>query len=295
LIVSAHNLLLIRPAADATRWKNAEAMSAQPAIDQAHAAIVFADDAAQLAQVRRPGVQAVIFAPARRACWEAELAATVECRTFVIERCSLMIEHSDALAHVLEHRLPQDGLQFETRLALVDDLAALADRLASIAGCRGLMVRLFTESPTEHCGFHVDTVAPGRPPIGLLKVYNGQGTHYIDPADVTRMHDFYGYLGRRERLVRECHRALDEGYLPDAERPRSELEALDAAPPFLRPFAQVKEVPAGATVAFRHLDVREHWSEHSRERPWIHCSPMAGVTRLVANFTPLDGPAGQPP
>lgn len=263
-------------------------------IDTAHAAIVFTGDAAHLEEICCPGVQAVIFVPPQHYPWETELAAAVECGTFVIERCSLMVERSEALVSVLEDRLPQEGLSFETRLALIDDLAALADRLTAITSCRGLMLRLFTEAPTQHCGFHIDTVAPGRPPFGLLKVYNGRGTHYIDPADMTRMHDFYGYLGRRERFIRERLEALGAGLAAEAKRLCKALEALDAAPPFMRPNAPVRDVPTGATVAFRHLDASEHWSGHGRGRAWIHCSPMAGLTRLVANLTPLDGAAGQP-
>ncbi len=263
-------------------------------IDTPHAAIVFTQDAAHLEQISRPGVQAVIFVPAQPDPWQTELAVAVECGAFVVERCSLMVERIEALVSVLEDRLPQDGLSFETRLALIDDLAALADRLSAIVGCRGLMLRLLTEAPTQHCGFHIDTVAPGRPPFGLLKVYNGQGTHYIDSTDMIGVQDFYDYLGRRERFIRERHHALEAGRAAEAERFRSELEALDAALPFLRPDAPVRDVPTGATVAFRHLDASEHWSMHGKERAWIHCSPMAGVTRLVANLTPLDGAAGRP-
>lgn len=267
-------------------------MSANSVVEPEHTLIVVTDDAADLAQVRRPEVQAVICVPLQHAPWEAELATAVEGGAFVIRRCSLLAGCSE-LADVLEHSLSLDGLRFETRLALIDDLLVLAERLATIACCRGLMLRLFTEPPSVHCGFHVDTVGPGVPPFGLLKVYNGQGTHYVKSADVTRMHDFYDYLSRRERLAREWRGALDMGQVPYAEHLRTELEALDTALPFLRSCAPVREVPVGATVAFRHLDVRQHWSEHGKECAWIHSSPNAGTTRLVANLTPLDGPAGR--
>ena len=268
-------------------------MSAERAVEATSPAIVVTDDAAVLVQVCMPGVQAVIFEPPRRAVWEDELAPAVEGGDFVVERCTITVRSSEALAHVLEQRLPQDGLRFETRLALIDDLASMADLLARIAGCRGLTLRLFTEAPTEHCGFHVDTVGPGLPPFGLLKVYNGEGTRYVDPTDVQRVHDFYGYLGHRERLARERRRATVQGWTGESERLRAALQALDDALPFLRQAAPVHEVRAGATVAFRHLDIREHWADHGRERAWIHSSPMAGVTRLVANLTPLDGPVGR--
>ena len=278
----------------AHQWESGEAMFMSQVIDTQHAAIMFTEDAADLERICCPGVQALIFVPARPDPWQTELAAAVESGAFVVERCSLMVARSEALVSILEERLPQAVLAFETRLALIDDLAALADRLSAIAGCRGLMLRLFTEAPTQHCGFHIDTVVPGRPPFGLLKVYNGQGTHYIDPADMTGLHDFYAYLGQRERFIRERHQALDAGRAAEAEHLRTELETLDAALPFLRPGAPVRDVPTGATVAFRHLDASEHWSAHGEARAWIHCSPMAGVTRLVANLTPLDGVAGRP-
>jgi hypothetical protein len=269
-------------------------MHALHTVDPAPAAVVFTDDPSQLARVREAGVQAVVLERAWPHPWEHEVAQAVEDGAFVVERRNLMVERSEALIHALEQRLPPDGLRFETRLALIDDLAALAERLTAIAGCRGVMLRLFTEAPTDHCGFHVDTVAPGNPPFAMLKVYNGSGTHYVEPVDVVRMRDFYAYLGRRERLAREWRGALDARAHPEAERLHAALRALDAALPFLRPSASVHEVPAGATVAFRTLDLREHWSEHGTHRAWIHCSPMAGVIRLVASLTPLDGPPARP-
>jgi hypothetical protein len=257
-------------------------------------AILLTDDESLLARVREPGVQSVIFTPMKRAPWEELVKGAVERRDFVIERCSLNVECSMALPQVLEARLSQEGLPFEIRLALIDDLSALADRLAAITGCRGLMVRLFTEAPTEHCGFHVDTVPPGCPPFGLLKVYNGPGTLYVDPDDVVDMNLFYGYLGRRERLARTRNQAIKRDHEAEAQRLRAELLELDATLPFLRPAAAVHEVPAGATVAFRHLDVGKHWFDHRKEIAWIHCSPMTGLTRLLANFTPLDGRVVRP-
>jgi hypothetical protein len=253
-------------------------------------------NAADLGRLWEPGVQAVIWHPETRAAWEQQVETAVESASFIVERCRLLADGSAELAHLLEARLPQTGLAFETRLALIDDLAALADRLAFLTNCHGLMLRIFAEAPTEFCGFHVDTVVPGRPPVGLLKVYNGAGTRYVEPGDVTDMGSFYGYLRQRERLSREWRAALHapDGGDDDVERRHAELRTLDAAPPFLRPLATVREVPSGAVVAFRHLDARDHWAEHPTDRAWIHCSPMSGVRRLVANLTPLDGTVGRP-
>lgn len=250
----------------------------------AAAAVLFSTDAATLMRVREPGVQAVIVEPAAHADWQAEVAAAVEGGRFVIPRATLAAPRWESLAHVLESHLPQVGLAFETRLALIDDLVALAEALTAVAACHRLMLRVFTEPPTEHCGFHLDTVAPGCPPYGLLKVYNGAGTRYVDAADVPSMRMFYDYLALRERLVRERHLAS----AGQAQALQAQARALDAGLPFLRPGAPVQVVPAGATVAFRHLDVREHGSDHPSHRAWIHCSPMAGAARLVASFTPLD-------
>jgi hypothetical protein len=257
-------------------------------------AILRTNNASDLSRVREPGVQAVIFEPVQRAPWEDLVRVAVESRVFVIERCSLKVECSIALPHVLEARLPHNGLPFETRLALIDDLAALADCLTAVTDCRRLMLRLFTEVPTECCGFHVDTVGPGRPPFGLLKVYNGRGTLHIDPVDIVDVKLFYRYLGRRECIARRWREATQQDRDTEAERLHTEINELDRTLPFLRPSAPLHEVPAGAAVAFRHLDIREHWSNHRKELAWIHCSPMAGLTRLVANLTPLDGPPDRP-
>ena len=43
--------------------------------------------------------------------------------------------------------------------------------------------------------------------------------------------------------------------------------------------------PAGSIVAFKHVDVRYHWSVHPQVPAWIHSSPMTGTPRLVVNLT----------
>lgn len=258
------------------------------------AQIIIAAEATAMARVREPGVQAVIVQPQRRAEWEVTLAVAVESGAYRIARCKLLVPRAESLVHVLEQNLPEAGLAFEVRLALIDDIAQLAEHLAATAGCRGLMLRLFTEAPSAHCGFHVDTVAPGRQPFGILKVYNGAGTAYVDPADVRSPQDFYRYLSRRERLAREWRAARERGAEDEAERLRAGLRELDATLAFLHPAAAIRQVPAGAMVAFRHLDVREHWSPQGPAQAWIHCSPMEGVRRLVLNLTPLDALAARP-
>src|SRR5574337_719803 len=195
--------------------------------------ILLTTDAVSLVHVRRAGVLAVILSPPSREPWQSELATAVESGAFAFERFALMVPRLETLAHELDGRLPYEGLSFETRLALIDELVEMAAHLAQIAGCRAMMLRRLAEAPSDHCGFHVDTVPVQRPPFGLLRVYNGHGTHYVDPDDVTEMHDFYAYLGKRERLARERNEATSDS----ADQARTELAALDNALPFLLPDA----------------------------------------------------------
>ena len=251
--------------------------------------VVCSREAAALVQMRRPGVQAVIVAPQPPAPWEAALAERVRCGAFVVPRCTINVPRPEALVHALEQSLSEDGLDFETRLALIDDLAALGDSLAQLAGCSALMLRLFTEAPTRHCGFHVDTVAPGVPPFGLLKVYNGAGTRYVEPGALAGTEAFQAYQERRERLAREWREALGAGFEQEAQARLAALRSIDDTLPFLRPSGAVHEIEARAVVAFRHLDVSLHGAADAVAKAWVHCSPMEGESRLVANFTPLEG------
>lgn len=263
-------------------------------VDIESSGVVVTRDAARLDEVRLADTQAVIVTPGGRSDWEFGLAAAVERGAFRIPRKVLSIRHAEEAAHVLEAGLSSDGIDFETRVALVDDIADLAARLERLSRRAGIMLRIFTEAPTELCGFHLDTVGPRLPPFGLLKVYNGEGTRYVLAADVTAMSAFYAYLGRREGLSAKWRAACVAGQAMEAERWRGEMCALDRSLPFLRQGSVVRQVPAGAIVAFRHLDVREHWSAHPVGRAWLHCSPMSGVPRLVVNLTPLGGGAARP-
>ena len=106
--------------------------------------IIVTASVGELAHIARPGVAAVIHVPDHRAPWEAELVAAVETSSFIVERCTLEVARPETLVCELEQRLPERGLGWETRLALIDDLAGMAERLASIASCSGLMLRLLT-------------------------------------------------------------------------------------------------------------------------------------------------------
>jgi len=143
--------------------------------------------------------------------------------------------------------------------------------------------RIFAAAPTTNCGFHVDTVAPGAVKWGLVRVYNGAGTEYVDPNDVVSMRDFYRYLSRRERLERERGEAQGCGNTERFARLEAEIQILDQEHAFLTPRGKVQVAPSRSIVAFKHLDVSLHWSDHSKALAWIHCSPMRGRARLVVN------------
>ncbi|MBS0446434.1 MAG: DUF1826 domain-containing protein [Proteobacteria bacterium] len=247
------------------------------------AEILYGDTLADIAGLLDPGVRAVIVQPVTLPHWHDELRTAVESGRFVVERRQWQARRPEALVHLLEQDLPHDGLGFETRLALIDDLALLGDALARLADCRGLLLRLFTERPTRHCGFHVDTVGPDLPPVGLLRVYNGAATNFVRNADVADGVSFMRYFKRREALVRQ-HAASVEPATVDA------LCELDAAPDFIVRGRAVEQVPAGAIVAFRHIDVTRVNNADAVLQAWIHSSPMEGARRLVANLSPLDGP-----
>jgi Protein of unknown function (DUF1826) len=253
--------------------------------------IVFAEDSRAIDRLASPRIQAVILKEKRELEWEALLAAGVMNGRFRFPRISHQARIL-SLPNVLERLLPEDGLDFETRLALIDDIVSMADALGRLTRSLSVTLRILAEPPTETCGFHVDTVPPGLPPFGLLKVYNGAPTRYVLSRDVVDMTTFYGFLSKRERLSAQWRSARSRGETAEAERCRGAMLELDHALSFLKAGARVYEVPSGSMVAFRHLDVREHWTPHPPDRAWLHCSPMSGAPRLVVNITPAKaGPA----
>jgi hypothetical protein len=170
-------------------------------------------------------------------------------------------------------------------------MTGIVEQVIAAADVRRVMVRVFTEAPTRRCGFHVDTVPPHAPTTGAVRVYNGPTTEYVAGHDVRSMKDFYAYLSRRERMSREAGTRTC-GDAP-ARAALGALVAMDETPSFLRPHAPVHRVPSDATVYFKHIDVRRHWSPHPVTDVWIHRSPMQGPPRLVLNVSPAErGPAG---
>ena len=245
-----------------------------------------------IARILDADVQAVIMAPPEPPPWLSALAAAVENGEATIPRTQLTDYSRDLFAAWLDRNLPPLPVFDPVR----DDMLVLVDLLAALTGASRFMIRLLTGAPNTECGFHVDTVPPGAPQWGLLRVYNGAGTHYVEPGNVLGPRDFYDYLGQRERLGRERASARETGDRPACEAAEAAIRRLDAQRPFLRDPSALRCTPAGAIVAFKHLDVAAHWSDRFEETPWIHCSPMAGPPRLLINITALDqGPRHRRP
>ncbi len=239
-----------------------------------------------LDRVREPDVLAVVWVPPRLPAWLTEVDAAVRAERLRVPRTVLDgVSPGDAADWLAGHLQPA-GLTEATAAALVDDVRRLAERTARLTGAARCLVRILTAAPTPHCGFHVDTVAPGAAPWGLVRVYNGAGTAYVEPAAVSRMREFYWYLGRRERVVRDLEGARGSGERRAVAELERERARLDRERPFVADPAAVATVPAGAVVAFTHLDAGRLWSDHDPNLAWIHCSPMSGTPRLVVNVTP---------
>jgi hypothetical protein len=249
---------------------------------------VFTDDWARLHDIRKPGVVAVVFVPPARPPWLAELADAIERGDVAIPRSV-----HDSLTRAQVHdwlgaTLTSNRLSARVRRGLLSDVASLLDLEAALTGTARFNVRAFVESPTRRCGMHVDTTMPGRPRIGVLRVYNGEGTDFVEPSNVASMASFFTFLSHRERLGRELAGATAER----SDRYRAlfeEILDLDARPPFLADPERILRTPPGAIVSFKHLDLRDHWSAEAVDSAWIHSSPVEGGPRLVVNITPGGG------
>jgi hypothetical protein len=241
------------------------------------AAVTTVTERRDLKAVVAPGVVAALWRPPEPLGWIEELAAAVETGHLAIERVVAPGMTREELALWGSEAISPRAVGRDTRSALLDDLLELADLVTDLTRSPRFMLRAFTEPPGRRCGFHVDTTPPGAPVFGVLRAYNGPGPHYVEPREVTSMRDFYAYLGRRERLGRRL------GAVGGAER---EVARLDAQPPFLAAGAPIERVPAAAVVAFRHVPVSLHWSDHARDAAWIHRSPSRGPRRLVVNLSP---------
>lgn len=233
----------------------------------------------------RHGVQAAIAAPEHDEAWRAELSAAVARGEFKFPRTVLPAVTHEDLRHWLDRLLLHQPVQAELARELRDDVLSLVRLQGVLARSAVFMVRLSTDAPSRRCGFHVDTVAPRAPTIGLLRVYGGAGTDYVEPSNVLGSDDFYRDLSARERLARELERAAVAGDEAAWEEASRAIDQLDCRPRFLRDPPQVKVAAAGTIVAFRHLDVRRHWSSHPMGLAWVHRSPMEGEPRVVVSVT----------
>jgi hypothetical protein len=247
--------------------------------------VLLTDDERDFDRVREPYVQAVVWRPRELPDWLRVLGAAVGDESFRMPRTVLEGVTAEDLATWLDANLPFDAVAPDVRAALAADVLRLAERVLAMTEASRFMLRILTDTPNRRCGFHVDTVAPGASPWGLLRVYNGAGTAYADPTAVTAMTDFYRYLARRERLVRDLDEARQIMAAGEVTRLHAELEQLDEELAFLTHRDRISIAPAGSIVAFKHLDLQRLWSDHPSHLAWIHCSPMAGRPRLVVNLT----------
>ncbi len=246
--------------------------------------------ASDLDLITSPHVQAVVYVPARLPEWMSELAEAVTAGEFEVPRAILDDVGPDEVESAVWHAVAAGRGRDDLRRALVDDVVSLVERVRAATGAASFTIRIFTGEPSTRCGYHVDTVPPRSATIGLLRVYNGAGTPYLDPGALTGMRDFYKYLSRRERLVRDLSEARDR---TRAEAIGAELDRLDAELPFVSGRTP-RVAPSGSVVMFEHLDASHHWSDAGSEQPWIHCSPMEGGPRLVVNVSPRPGRPQRP-
>ncbi|MEU3689965.1 DUF1826 domain-containing protein [Streptomyces narbonensis] len=251
--------------------------------------VLHGDTARDIARLTDPGLTAVIVTPGERPDWLDELAELVVSRRLVITRTALTAVSRDEFADWSRTALADTDRAVAR--PLLEDMTGIVEQVLAAADVKRVMVRVFTEAPTRRCGFHVDTVPPQAPTTGAVRVYNGPTTEYVSGDDVRSMKDFYAYLSRRERMSREAGPGT-RGDGPARAAP-DPLIAMDETPSFLRPHAPVHRVPPDATVYFKHIDVRRHWSPHPVADAWIHRSPMQGPPRLVLNVSPAQSaPAG---
>jgi hypothetical protein len=251
--------------------------------------VLHGDTAQDITRLTDPTLTAVIVARDERPGWLDELAELVVTQRLVIPRTTLTAVSRDEFADWSRTALADTDRAVAR--ALMDDMTGVVEQVMATTAVGRVLVRVFTEAPTRRCGFHVDTVPPQAPTIGAVRVYNGPTTEYVACDDVLSMQDFYAYLSRRERVSRQAAAATC-GEAPDRAALGS-LTAMDDTPSFLRSCAPVHRVPPDATVYFRHIDVRRHWSPHPVTDAWIHRSPMQGPPRLVLNVSPAQRvPAG---
>jgi hypothetical protein len=248
--------------------------------------ILHTQDDQDLYKIANPRIQAVIYRSPSLPTWFEELAAAVRAGQFQVARTVIPKANRNEIEDWLEKNLPTPASAPHLHNAVKADILALVDHVGVISGASRFMLRILTAAPTTDCGFHLDTVPPGANPWGLLRVYTGAGTDYVDPSNVTSTPDFYHYLSLRERLSRERALAHSNRDIEAWERLEREIEELDTKREFLHRSDEIHTAPAGSIVEFKHLDISLHWSNHAKSLAWIHCSPMAGEARFLVNISP---------
>jgi len=241
-----------------------------------------------LESIKDPDVQAVFHHLPKSASWNRELQAAIETDTFQVPRTIMPWQTPGEIRNWLEESIPLEGVTAATRKELIQALLMLVECAQDLTGASQFMIRLFTGRPNCRCGYHVDTVPPGAPAVGILHVFNGASTLYVDSENVTTMSDFYEYLGARERLARIMARAQGKGDRGRYLEAMQNMRRLDTRPPFLRDPANLNAIPAESTIAFKQVDSRIHWSDHPASLAWIHASPSEGAPRLVVNIAGRD-------
>jgi hypothetical protein len=241
--------------------------------------VLLVDDDTALHRVSDAGVVAAIRLPDRPPAWQMGLERAVLAGEFV-QRAEIVDVTPNQLVDWVT--AASGRLDPTIRHGFAADVRALGQLCATLAGASRVQVRLAAGLGSDRCGYHVDTCRPGAPPIGVVKVYCGPPTQYPDPAAVTSVADFWTFLSRRERLVRERAGA------DDAAAAGQELAALDDAPGFLG-HAEPLDVPIGATVAFRLLPIEQHWQPRQALPAWIHRSAMYAQPRLAVTVLAAPG------
>ncbi|MGH1543522.1 MAG: hypothetical protein ACRBHB_24195 [Arenicella sp.] len=209
--------------------------------------------------------------------WINELSAAVEDQSFVVPRVEIGHASADQIATWLDKNLPRQPISGSTRDALLSDVLRLLYFVEIKTAATRFKLRLFTEKPCRRCGFHVDTVRPGAPVWGGLKIYNGNGVDWVQPAEIISMQHFYQWLEARDFIVRK--------YTADQLLCHEKLQVLDQELTFLTDEATIQHINAGTMVLFKHIPADKLWGDHNTDMAWVHCSPMQGKTRLVVNIS----------
>ena len=248
------------------------------------AVILHASEQRELDLIQLPHVQAVIYTPHTLPGWITELGVAVRSGTFQIDRTILSCVTREMIEAWLEASISANLPSHAVRSAFQEDVLNLVERCAALTGASHFYFRAMTDVPNRHCGYHVDTVPRRLPPWGLLRVYCGPGTEYVEPQNVISIAEFYRYLSKRNRYIRHLHEAPQEDDVEHAQI-LAALADLDEIPSFLHQPYERYVVPTGSIVALTHINVELHWSDHARELAWIHRSPMEGERRLLVSVT----------